>query len=256
MRFTSELRARYEILSSTNVSDALDALGLRGATHGIRPLQESWRKLVGPAVTMRLTAAGIAQQKVHLGIRAIAAATEGDVIVIDNGGRMDTSCWGGILANAAKMKWCMNIFGLTPRVQNTGNSNRSGRDGGKAPCPLVGARRLVRKARKSRPVRVRAATRRTPLGWAGFFSLPPGRQKTARRRAVFSADWRSNPDQCGKSGHPHLPLARSAVQSHPSDSSSWGSLLCVNSISVYARAAAHVRDSCFWKNFCELQFSP
>ena len=28
----------------------------------------------------------------------------GDIIVIDNGGRLDTSCWGGILANSAKMK--------------------------------------------------------------------------------------------------------------------------------------------------------
>lgn len=104
MEFTKEIRARYETLSSTNVSDALDALGLKGSTHGIRPLQEKWRKLVGPAVTMRLTAAGVTPQKTHLGIHAIVAATEGDVIVIDNGGRMDTSCWGGILANAAKMK--------------------------------------------------------------------------------------------------------------------------------------------------------
>jgi regulator of RNase E activity RraA len=39
-----------------------------------------------------------------LGINAINVATQGDVIVIDNGGRIDTSCWGGILANGAKMK--------------------------------------------------------------------------------------------------------------------------------------------------------
>lgn len=97
-------RERFEKLSSTNVSDALDALGLKGATHGIRPMIEKWRKIVGPAVTMRMTAAGLTPQKTHLGMNAIAAAKAGDVIVVDNAGRMDSSCWGGILANAAKMK--------------------------------------------------------------------------------------------------------------------------------------------------------
>lgn len=102
--FDQELRARFEKLSSTNVSDALDALGLRGATCGIRPLQEKWRKIVGPAVTMRMTAVGVTPQKTHLGMNAIASAKAGDVIVIDNSGKMDISCWGGILANAAKSK--------------------------------------------------------------------------------------------------------------------------------------------------------
>ena len=103
-QFNQVYRDRFERLSSTNVSDALDALGLKGATCGIRPMLERWRKIVGPAVTIRLTAAGITPQKTHLGMNAIAAAQEGDVIVIDNGGRMDTSCWGGVLSNAAKTK--------------------------------------------------------------------------------------------------------------------------------------------------------
>lgn len=102
--FDEKYRARFEQLSSTNVSDALDALGLRGAAHGIRPLLRKWNKIVGPAVTMRMTAAGETPQKAHLGMNAIAAARAGDVIVIDNGGRMDTSCWGGVLANGAKAK--------------------------------------------------------------------------------------------------------------------------------------------------------
>jgi len=104
MSFDNSTRERFERLSSTNVSDALDALGLKGATRGIRPMQEKWRKIVGPAVTMRMTAAGETPPKTHLGMNAIASAKAGDVIVIDNGGRMDTSCWGGILANAAKTK--------------------------------------------------------------------------------------------------------------------------------------------------------
>lgn len=104
MEFSQELRTRFEKLSSTNVADALDALGLRGATHGIRPMRECWRKIVGPAVTVRMTAAGETPQKTHLGMNAIAAARAGDVIVIDNAGQMDSSCWGGILANAAKSR--------------------------------------------------------------------------------------------------------------------------------------------------------
>lgn len=103
-KFDERYRARFEMLSSTNLSDAMDALGIHGFTCGIRPMIERWRKIIGPAVTMRMTAAGETKQKTHLGMNAIAVANKGDVIVIDNGGRMDTSCWGGILANAAKMK--------------------------------------------------------------------------------------------------------------------------------------------------------
>jgi 4-hydroxy-4-methyl-2-oxoglutarate aldolase len=103
-RFNELYGERFRKLSSTNVSDALDALGIHGSTCGIRPMAERWTKIVGPAVTMRMTDAGETKQKTHLGMNAISAAEKGDVIVIDNGGRMDTSCWGGILANAAKVK--------------------------------------------------------------------------------------------------------------------------------------------------------
>jgi len=104
VNFSENLKARFEKLSSTNVSDALDALGLKGATCGIRPMIERWRKIIGTAVTIRMTAAGETPQKTHLGMNAISIAKPGDVIVIDNRGRMDSSCWGGILANSAKIK--------------------------------------------------------------------------------------------------------------------------------------------------------
>ena len=102
--FDEKYRARFEKLSTTNVSDAMDALGYRGATFGIRPMRESWGKVVGRAVTVKMTAAGETKGQHHLGVKAIAAAEAGDIIIIDNGGRLDTSCWGGILANGAKMK--------------------------------------------------------------------------------------------------------------------------------------------------------
>lgn len=102
--FNEKFRERYEKLSSTNVSDALDALGLKGSTYGIRPMWHTMGKITGPVVTLKMTAAGLTKGKHHLGIKAIDAANEGDIILIDNGGRIDTSCWGGILANGAKLK--------------------------------------------------------------------------------------------------------------------------------------------------------
>ena len=102
--FDEKYRARFEKLSTTNVSDALDALGLKGATYGITPLREAFGKVVGRAVTVKMMAAGEVKSKHHLGMQAIAAAEPGDVIVIDNSGKIDSSCWGGILANSAKAK--------------------------------------------------------------------------------------------------------------------------------------------------------
>ena len=61
-------------------------------------------KIVGRAVTMKIKPVGLDKPKQHLGTLPIDAAQPGDVIVIDNGGRPDTSCWGGLLALAAKTK--------------------------------------------------------------------------------------------------------------------------------------------------------
>jgi regulator of RNase E activity RraA len=102
--FSEKYGAVFQRLSTTNVSDALDALGLKGSTYGIRPLWHGFTKIAGPAVTLKMTAAGLTRGKHHLGVKAIDAAREGDVIIIDNGGRLDASCWGGILANGAKIK--------------------------------------------------------------------------------------------------------------------------------------------------------
>ena len=90
-------------LDTCAVSDGMDRLGLMGATYGIRPM---WPcpKIVGRAVTMKIKPAGLDKAKQHLGTLPIDAAQPGDVIVIDNGGRPDTSCWGGLLALAAKTK--------------------------------------------------------------------------------------------------------------------------------------------------------
>jgi 4-hydroxy-4-methyl-2-oxoglutarate aldolase len=101
--FDQRYRSRLERLCTTNLSDAMDMLGLRGAVIGIRPMFDC-PKVVGRAVTIKITAAGITKSKTHLGIEAIASAEAGDVIAIDNHGDVGNNCWGEVLACAAKVK--------------------------------------------------------------------------------------------------------------------------------------------------------
>src|SRR5258706_8538500 len=98
-----DLVARLAKLDTCAASDALDRLGLRGATIGIRPV---WHcpKIAGRAVTVKIKPAGLEKSKVHLGTPAIEAAQAGDVLVVDNGGRPDVSAWGGLLSLASKLK--------------------------------------------------------------------------------------------------------------------------------------------------------
>lgn len=101
--FDEKYRIRFQKLSTTNLSDALDKVGIRGAVIGIRPMFDC-PKIVGRAVTIKITAAGMAKSKYHLGVRAIEQASPGDVIIIDNRGDINNNCWGEILSMAAKMK--------------------------------------------------------------------------------------------------------------------------------------------------------
>lgn len=106
--FDQKYRKRLEKLSTTNVSDALDKAGIRGAVIGIRPVF-GMPKLVGLAVTIKITAAGMTRSKHHLGIEAIASTQKGDVIAIDNRGDIQNNCWGEILSCAAKMKGASGV---------------------------------------------------------------------------------------------------------------------------------------------------
>jgi 4-hydroxy-4-methyl-2-oxoglutarate aldolase len=94
---------RLAKLDTCAVSDALDSLGLKGATWGVRP-QWQCPRIVGRAVTMKIKPAGLQQPTQHLGTAPIEAAQPGDIIVIDNGGKLEFSCWGGLLALSAKLK--------------------------------------------------------------------------------------------------------------------------------------------------------
>lgn len=106
--FNEKYRMRFERLSTTNLSDAMDKVGIRGAVIGIRPMFDC-PKIVGPAVTIKITAAGTVPSPYHLGVRAIASASPGDVIIIDNRGDLNNNCWGEILSLAAKMR---GVYGV------------------------------------------------------------------------------------------------------------------------------------------------
>jgi 4-hydroxy-4-methyl-2-oxoglutarate aldolase len=107
--FDGVYRKRFEKLSTTNLSDALDQVGLRGAVIGIRPLF-GMPRVIGRAVTIKITAAGMMKSKRHLGVDAIASSGPGDVIAIDNRGDLYNNCWGEILSYAAQKKGVVGVF--------------------------------------------------------------------------------------------------------------------------------------------------
>jgi 4-hydroxy-4-methyl-2-oxoglutarate aldolase len=92
-----DLIAEYRMLSTANVSDGLDRLGIKGCPHGIGPLWDACAKIVGPAVTLKLVPVGEADESPVLGtLEAVKLGRAGDVLVIDQGGRMDVNSYGGV----------------------------------------------------------------------------------------------------------------------------------------------------------------
>ena len=84
-------------LDTATLSDALDKLGIAGVCLGIKPLDPKFR-LVGRAFTLRYVGA---EQPAGTVGDYIDDVPEGDVVVIDNGGRPDATVWGDILTEVA-----------------------------------------------------------------------------------------------------------------------------------------------------------
>ena len=103
-RPSRELVDSFLPYSTTNVSDALDKLKLKPGIVGILPLYSGCPKVVGTAVTMRITAAGPTRPSSHMGVDPIMHAGDGDVIVIANEGHLDENCWGEIMTYAAMQR--------------------------------------------------------------------------------------------------------------------------------------------------------
>lgn len=97
------LLERLAALDTNTVSDALDFLGLPGATHGLLPLWDC-PKIVGRASTIQLGPKIDAKPTVHLISPVIDAVDTDDRVLVIAGGVDGISCWGDILANAACAK--------------------------------------------------------------------------------------------------------------------------------------------------------
>jgi 4-hydroxy-4-methyl-2-oxoglutarate aldolase len=115
-----KLMQRLSALDTNTVSDALDFLGIDGATYGLRPL---WNcpKIVGRASTVQLGPKIDAKPTVHLISPVIEAIDSDDRILVISGGLEGISCWGDILANAATAKHIRRtvIDGLTRDIEGS-----------------------------------------------------------------------------------------------------------------------------------------
>lgn len=94
---------RLAALDTNTVSDALDFLGLPGATVGLRPL---WNcpKIIGRASTVLLGPKSDIAPTVHLITPVIEQVATDDRVLVIAGGIEGISCWGDIIANAALRK--------------------------------------------------------------------------------------------------------------------------------------------------------
>ncbi len=108
---SDELATRLARLDACAVSDALDQLGLPPSVTGLRSLAAR-RRISGRVVTVKL-AAGKAPSEApakHLGTTAIEQAGSGDVIVVEQRTGVECAGWGGILANAARMRGVSGVI--------------------------------------------------------------------------------------------------------------------------------------------------
>jgi regulator of RNase E activity RraA len=96
-----ELVALFAGLDTPAISDAMDKLGLPGQCLGIMPLANDTGVVVGPAFTVRYVTASTPPGTVGDFIDDVA---EGDVVVIDNGGRTDCTVWGDIMTQYAGIR--------------------------------------------------------------------------------------------------------------------------------------------------------
>lgn len=100
---SNSLLDRLASLDTNTVSDALDFLGLPGATVGLRPLWDC-PKMTGRASTIQLGPKTDAKPTVHLISPVVDAVTTADRVLVIAGGAQGISCWGDILANAARAR--------------------------------------------------------------------------------------------------------------------------------------------------------
>jgi regulator of RNase E activity RraA len=85
-----------------DVSDACDDLGIPAVrVGGLRPMWPGCRALYGRVRTFTLAPDSAADPVPDL-LVALGAGAEGDIALVDIGGRLDLQCWGGRTAAAAR----------------------------------------------------------------------------------------------------------------------------------------------------------
>jgi regulator of RNase E activity RraA len=94
---------RLRKIDTCAVSDALDALELRGTVMGLSTISVL-KRIAGRVQTVKLGAASPDIPKKHLCSSAVDAAEPGDVIVVENHTTDIAAGWGGILSTAAAAK--------------------------------------------------------------------------------------------------------------------------------------------------------
>lgn len=87
----------FKELSVAAVSDALDRLGLQGTCLGTAPLTNGFR-MAGRAFTVKYIPVGVVKGTVG---DYIDDVPPGDIVVLDNAGRIDCTVWGDILTSVA-----------------------------------------------------------------------------------------------------------------------------------------------------------
>ena len=192
---------RLAALDTNTVSDALDFLGLPGATFGIRPL---WNcpKIVGRASTIQLAPKADGQLKAHIITPVIAGIDTDDRVLVITGGLEGISCWGDIIANAAQFKRVRGtvIDGVSRDIEGSESigypvygrgitmisaRNRLAQLSAGAPVAICRGGRATGRFRHCRPVRngVRPARsrRRSHRTWRAYRPTP-GRHGEGRAR--------------------------------------------------------------------------
>lgn len=108
-RAPKQLVEAFKEISTCNISDALDKLGLPCGTYGVHPMYDCPR-IAGTAVTMKVVPYGSTIPSGHMGADPLDAAQPGDILVFDNGGRLDQNCWGEIVTYAALQKGVVGVI--------------------------------------------------------------------------------------------------------------------------------------------------
>lgn len=98
----SRLVSQLLAVSTPNVSDALDRLGIEGAPQGILPIYPC-AKIAGPAATLKVVPFGQAEESIVLGtLRAIVKGGAGAVLVVDGSENPHVNSLGGVAGATAK----------------------------------------------------------------------------------------------------------------------------------------------------------